>query len=145
MELWPGYMTSIRQHERDILMCTEITHKVMRQDTVLNLLQEIKCESGVDWQDKFKQAVLGLVVLTDYNNRTYRVDDVDFRVTPATSFRLRSQEEITYASYYQTVSVLDVAYLVLENFYVYCVKVFSQWRRNSRNLYVKIKIALFFA
>lgn len=40
LELWPGYVTSIRQHENDILMCSEISHKVMRQDTVLELLTD---------------------------------------------------------------------------------------------------------
>lgn len=40
MELWPGYLTSIRQHENDILMCAEITHKVMRQQTVLDILND---------------------------------------------------------------------------------------------------------
>lgn len=38
LELWPGYVTSIRQHERDILMCAEITNKVMRLDTLLDIL-----------------------------------------------------------------------------------------------------------
>jgi hypothetical protein len=38
LELWPGYVTSIRQHETDILMCCEINHKVMRQETALGLL-----------------------------------------------------------------------------------------------------------
>lgn len=38
LELWPGYVTSIRQHETDILMCSEINHKVMRQETALELL-----------------------------------------------------------------------------------------------------------
>ncbi|PSN42981.1 hypothetical protein C0J52_13213 [Blattella germanica] len=27
LELWPGYITSIRQHEQELLLCTEITHK----------------------------------------------------------------------------------------------------------------------
>jgi len=40
LELWPGYVTSIRQHENDILLCVEITHKVMRQETVYDLLKE---------------------------------------------------------------------------------------------------------
>ena len=40
LELWPGYSTSIRQHEMDILMCAEITHKVMRTETVLDLLRQ---------------------------------------------------------------------------------------------------------
>jgi hypothetical protein len=40
MEVWPGYVTSIRQHEKELLLCVELTHKVMRQDTVYDLLQE---------------------------------------------------------------------------------------------------------
>jgi aubergine-like protein len=40
LELWPGYITSIRQHENELLLCTKITHKVMRQDTVYTLLVE---------------------------------------------------------------------------------------------------------
>ena len=39
LELWPGYETSIRQHEHDLLLCVEITHKVLRTDTVLDLLR----------------------------------------------------------------------------------------------------------
>lgn len=31
IELWPGYITSIRQHEQDILVCCEVSHKVCPQ------------------------------------------------------------------------------------------------------------------
>ena len=40
LELWPGYLTSIRQHESNILMCSEVIHKVMRQQTLLDILRE---------------------------------------------------------------------------------------------------------
>lgn len=50
IELWPGYLTSIRQHENDVLMCVEITHKVMRQQTVLNLLDEARNNHRGDLQ-----------------------------------------------------------------------------------------------
>lgn len=40
LELWPGYITSIRQHEQQILMCAEITHKVMRNETILDILYD---------------------------------------------------------------------------------------------------------
>jgi len=38
LELWPGYVTSIRQHETNILLCCGINHKIMRQETALELL-----------------------------------------------------------------------------------------------------------
>ena len=40
LELWPGYLTSIRQHENDILMCAEITHKVTCSLSVLTAVTE---------------------------------------------------------------------------------------------------------
>ena len=50
MELWPGYVTSIRQHEDSILMCAEITHKVMRRETVLDLLNECQQRNRENWE-----------------------------------------------------------------------------------------------
>src|SRR5665811_76278 len=38
LELWPGYKTSIRNHEHDILLGVEITHKVLRLDKCLQVI-----------------------------------------------------------------------------------------------------------
>lgn len=58
IQLWPGYITSIRQHEQDILVCTEISHKVMRTDTCYDILR--KCsQEGRDFQEAFKRQVIG--------------------------------------------------------------------------------------
>lgn len=58
IQLWPGYITSIRQHEQDILMCTEISHKVMRTDTCYDILRKCSQESR-DFQEAFKRQVIG--------------------------------------------------------------------------------------
>nr|CAD7463126.1 unnamed protein product [Timema tahoe] len=100
LELWPGYITSIRQHEMKIMMCAEITHKVMRQDNVLDLLSECHRQSSNDPRNTFVKAIVGSVVLTDYNNRTYRIDDVDWDVTPASTFPLKEGATISYKDYY---------------------------------------------
>ncbi|KAK2583778.1 hypothetical protein KPH14_009684 [Odynerus spinipes] len=100
LELWPGYFTSIRQHEHDILMCSEITHKVMRQETLLDIWRNCR-ETGRDAQKMYAEQVIGAVVLTDYNNNTYRVNDVDFKVTPNDTFTLKTGEKITYKDYYK--------------------------------------------
>lgn len=57
IQLWPGYITSIRQHERNILVCTEISHKVMRTDTCYDILR--KCSQDRDFQESFKRQVIG--------------------------------------------------------------------------------------
>ena len=41
LELWPGYVTSIRQHESQLLMCCEPKFKVVRTDTVLDQMRDI--------------------------------------------------------------------------------------------------------
>ncbi|XP_063230017.1 piwi-like protein Siwi [Bacillus rossius redtenbacheri] len=101
LELWPGYVTSIRQHEQSILMCAEITHKVMRQDTALGLLQECLARSNREYKELFMKAITGSIVLTDYNNRTYRIDDVDWQATPATPFEYGQGQQITFMDYYK--------------------------------------------
>ncbi|KAG7210785.1 hypothetical protein KM043_012278 [Ampulex compressa] len=101
LELWPGYVTSIRQHEQDMLMCTEITHKVMRNETLLDILNNCYREYGHNFKNKYTDQVIGLVVLTDYNNNTYRIEDVDFDVHPDSTFQLKSGDSISYKDYYK--------------------------------------------
>lgn len=46
LELWPGYMTSIRQHKEKMLLCREIDNKILRTDTVFNQMEEIVKRGG---------------------------------------------------------------------------------------------------
>lgn len=46
-----------------------------------------------------------MIVLTDYNNKTYRVDDIDFNSTPKSTFATRDGE-ISYCEYYKKVSFI---------------------------------------
>ncbi|XP_076644828.1 aubergine isoform X1 [Halictus rubicundus] len=101
LELWPGYATSIRQHEDQILLCAEITHKVMRQQTLLDILNDCYQESTRDYKKIFQERTIGLVVLTDYNNNTYRITDIDFDTNPSSTFQLRNGESVSYKDYYK--------------------------------------------
>lgn len=54
------------------------------------------------FQAACKAEVIGITILTDYNNNTYRIDDIDFSTTPSSTFHLRREErEVTYADYYR--------------------------------------------
>ncbi|KAF5291921.1 hypothetical protein FQA39_LY14153 [Lamprigera yunnana] len=117
LELWPGYITSIRQNESDILMCAEIAHKTMRKDTVLQLLSTCAQEDRANFKRLFQSRIIGSVVLTEYNNRTYHIDDVDFASTPASTFKKNDGTSITYAQYFRDrynlrVTVMDQPMLV---------------------------------
>ncbi|XP_013106819.2 protein piwi [Stomoxys calcitrans] len=98
LQLWPGYQTSIRQHERDILLCAEIAHKVMRTETVYDIFRRCQ-ETARDFKEDFKRHIIGLTVLTDYNNRTYRINDIDFHKTPRETFNMKG-ENISFIDYY---------------------------------------------
>lgn len=52
-------------------------------------------------QRAFSNQVIGTVVLTDYNNNTYRIEDVDYSTTPNDTFTLKNGERITYTNYYK--------------------------------------------
>jgi hypothetical protein len=43
-----------------------------------------------------------------YNNKTYRVDDIDWEKKPRSTFKLRDGSEISYKDYYQKVWKLAV-------------------------------------
>lgn len=101
MELWPGYVTSIRQHEKDILLCAEITHKIMRNENVLSLLYDCQQSETKNYKQAFKDRIIGTIVLTDYNNRTYRVDDIDWNSSPASKFQKSDGSSISYIDYYK--------------------------------------------
>lgn len=51
LELWPGYMTSMRNHEKDVLLGVEITHKVLRLDNCLQVMTNLRgrCDDPVSF------------------------------------------------------------------------------------------------
>lgn len=105
-------------------MCVEITHKIMRMDTVLDMLRECHRDRGpeyyqvssftlhllyhyciflftfvsLNFQKAFSDEIIGCVVLTRYNNKTYQITDVDFNRTPQSTFQYRDTE-ISIAQY----------------------------------------------
>ncbi|XP_021946660.1 piwi-like protein Siwi [Folsomia candida] len=103
LELWPGFITAIRNHERGTLLCVEVTHKVLRTCTVLDLMRAIKQPgmSANDFEKAVRAEIEDTIVMTHYNRRTYTISDVDFKATPASSFRGQDGSIQTYAEYYQ--------------------------------------------
>lgn len=100
--MWPGYTTSIRQHERSLLLMAEIKHKLMRTETVLDILHRCYNENRDRYQQIFQQQILGMIVLTRYNNKTYRIADVQWDITPQSTFETRNGP-ISYIDYYRQV------------------------------------------
>ena len=106
LEVWPGYVTAVNEYEGGIMLCLDVSHRVLCQRTVLDLLQEAS-RSGGDYQKNALTSLLGAVVLTRYNNKTYRIDDIKFDMTPMSTFKTRDRE-MTYVEYYKTQYNIDI-------------------------------------
>ena len=74
IEVWPDFSTSILQNEGDVMLCTDVTHKVLRIQTVLEYLYEIYNSTDKSrLYDLAKMKPLGKIILTRYNNKTHKI------------------------------------------------------------------------
>ncbi|KAM6106809.1 piwi-like protein 2 [Pterocles gutturalis] len=100
LQIWPGYSVSIRKKDGGLFLLVDAIHKVIRSDSVMNFMHTIYKQSTSSFQDECTKQLVGNVVITRYNNRTYRIDDIDWNKTPKDTFTLASGEEITFVDYY---------------------------------------------
>lgn len=65
LTIWPGFTTTILQYESSIMLCTDISHKVLRSETVLDFMISLKrqCEPH-RFPNICEKELIGLVVLT---------------------------------------------------------------------------------
>lgn len=72
----------------------------MRTETVYDILQNCIQNERADYQTPFTNAVLGMTVLTGYNNKTYRIDDVEWNLSPSSTFPTRDGD-VSFMDYYK--------------------------------------------
>jgi len=100
LEVWPGYVTSIRQHENAIMMCAEVGNKVIRTDTVYDQMRMINDRRPQNYQQSVDRALLGSIVMTRYNKKTYRIDGLDWTLSPGSTFDQNGTQK-SYQDYYK--------------------------------------------
>ncbi|XP_008573812.1 PREDICTED: piwi-like protein 4 [Galeopterus variegatus] len=102
LSLWPGFAISISQFESRLLFSANVSYKVLRNETVLEFMTDLYHKTGVScFTETCEKQLMGLIVLTRYNNKTYRIDDIDWSVRPTHTFKKRDGTEITYVDYYE--------------------------------------------
>lgn len=108
-ELWPGFQTSILQYEKRVMLCAEISHKLMRKETVLDIINQYyhECRNTREFQERVAKFLIGQIVLTKYNNNTYRIDGIEWELNVSQTFERRKQP-ITYIAYYKEQYNLDI-------------------------------------
>ncbi|XP_077915306.1 piwi-like protein 4 [Halichoerus grypus] len=102
LSLWPGFAISVSQFESRLLFTADVSYKILRNETVLEFMTGICQETGMScFTQTCEKQLLGLIVLTRYNNKTYRIDDIDWSVKLTHTFRKQDGTEITYVDYYK--------------------------------------------
>lgn len=79
----------------------DICHKVIRTDTVLDFINDIKNKARGDPREEINRALQGTTVMTTYNKRTYRVEDINFEISMKDTFPQEDGTEISYLEYFR--------------------------------------------
>ncbi|XP_077652592.1 piwi-like protein 3 [Urocitellus parryii] len=98
LEVLPGYITSILPYENSLTLCADLSHKLLRLETAYDLMMRLKEKNEFA---KIEEELVGSIVFTRYNNRTYRVDAIDWYQTPRDTFLKLDGGQITYVQYYK--------------------------------------------
>lgn len=102
LEVLPGYAVAVDEYEGGAMICLDTQHRVMRTENVLDYLKGLRLSGKGPVTTLARQALLGTTVMTKYNNKTYRIDEIQFDLTPMSTFETRDNRHITYVQYYQT-------------------------------------------
>ncbi|GAB6024236.1 Piwi-like protein 1 [Chamberlinius hualienensis] len=106
LSLWPGFITNITDYEGGLMLCAETAHRVLRTETVYDILRRFGAK-GLNFQDHALKMLVGCVVITHYNNKTYRIDDILWNQNPSKTFQ-RGDQVISYVHYYKSQYNIDI-------------------------------------
>lgn len=65
LTIWPGFVTNILQYESSIMLCLDVSHKVLRSETVLDFMCNLRQQCGDQrFVDICTKELVGVIVLT---------------------------------------------------------------------------------
>ena len=64
VEIWPGFITSILPYERHVMLCAEISHKILRTITVLEMMYDLYASARRDFHAEVTRKLVGAIVMT---------------------------------------------------------------------------------
>ncbi|XP_042240519.1 piwi-like protein Ago3 [Homarus americanus] len=100
LEVWPGYVTAVNYQDGGLMLCVDVSHRVLRTQTCYDMMSELCQIQKANSKILIVKQFIGCIVLTRYNNKIYRIDDILFDQNPTSTFTNSEGEEITYVDYY---------------------------------------------
>lgn len=62
LTLWPGLITAIRRHEAGMMLCVEVTHKVLRNETAYDVMRDIGKDADRNPGNRSEEQIAKMVV-----------------------------------------------------------------------------------
>lgn len=82
LSIWAGIFTAINQHDGGILMLCDSIYKVVRSETAYDVMKRIRKQNNSNYELLSKNELQNLIVMTNYNNQTYKIEDIKFDENP---------------------------------------------------------------
>jgi aubergine-like protein len=99
LTIWPGYANSVGYYEEGCLLNIDISHRCLRTITVYEQIIELKRRNIHDFKQNVAKLLVGACVLTLYNKKCYKVDDIEWDMSPSSSF-LKEGQTTDFKQYY---------------------------------------------
>lgn len=101
LTLVSGYKASMDIYGERILLCSELSHKLINMTTCWDAMKanEYYRRDKALWREYCLREFVGETILTTYNNKSYHIDDIDFDTNPTSTFELKG-EKISYMDYF---------------------------------------------
>jgi len=104
LTLFPGFMTAVNVYEGQLMINVDLSTKVMNKQTVYACLTEKLERFNYNVQlthDAAIKELVGQIVMTSYNNETYKILDIIWDKDPTYQFTKRDGSQQTLVQYYQ--------------------------------------------
>jgi len=104
VKVWPGFDTRMIMKERGALLSIDVAFKVVRTDSVLNQMNQLRDQAdqkGKDYKAVIQDAIVGSTVVTRYNQKTYKIDRIEFDQSPESTFQ-KDGNAVSYMEYYKS-------------------------------------------
>ena len=87
IQVWPGLYIALQKNDHGVMVQVDSTNKVIRNESVLSVLKEMS-NPREQWKEQFENSI----VVTSYNQCTYRVNSIDFDKTVSDSFEITDKK-----------------------------------------------------
>jgi aubergine-like protein len=102
-----GFKTTMSIYNEKIFLCAEVVHKLFNINSVYEAMEGLhRSQSSENYRAACTSYLVGQTVMTMYNKRTYKIDDIAWGESPRDTFQIRPKRgeteprTVDYKGYY---------------------------------------------